>query len=161
MRMRKISVVVPFYKGNKYLDTLKTALDEACSYYQERVEVILVNDSPDEQVDKNRIESERYDLIIISHIRNQGIHQARVTGLCKSNGEYVLFLDQDDWIEDKCLETLWIQAEKTNADLIIGGVNMVDDDGRIIETWNLDPAKEWNKYRITAPWGRLFRKKII
>ena len=67
MRMRKISVVVPFYKGNKYLDTLKTALDEACSYYQERVEVILVNDSPDEQVDKNRIESERYDLIIISH----------------------------------------------------------------------------------------------
>lgn len=91
MRMRKISVVVPFYKGNKYLDTLKTALDEACSYYQERVEVILVNDSPDEQVDKNRIESERYDLIIISHIRNQGIHQARVTGLCKSNGEYVLF----------------------------------------------------------------------
>lgn len=72
-----------------------------------------------------------------------------------------MFLDQDDWIEDKCLETLWIQAEKTNADLIIGGVNMVDDDGRIIETWNLDPAKEWNKYRITAPWGRLFRKKLL
>ena len=46
----------------------------------------------------------------------------------------------------------------TNADLIISGVNMVDDDGRIIETWSLDPAKEWNKYRITAPWGRLFRK---
>ena len=41
MRMRKISVVVPFYKGNKYLDTLKTALDEACSYYHERVKGMI------------------------------------------------------------------------------------------------------------------------
>ena len=93
--------------------------------------------------------------------KNEGVALTRNYGLKKANGKYIMFLDQDDWIEDRCLETLWIQAEKTNADLIISGVNMVDDDGRIIETWSLDPAKEWNKYRITAPWGRLFRKKII
>lgn len=128
MRMRKISVVVPFYKGNKYLDTLKTALDEACSYYQERVEVILVNDSPDEQVDKNRIESERYDLIIISHIRNQGIHQARVTGLCKSNGEYVLFLDQDDSINKNFFMEMGAALDKDKSIAFVYANGVFEDE---------------------------------
>lgn len=99
--MSKISVIVPFYKGNKYLETLKMSLDAACSFCPNRVEVILVNDSPDEQVFCNNIISDRYDLLVFNHPRNQGIHQARVTGLNKSTGDYILFLDQDDTIKEQ------------------------------------------------------------
>ena len=99
--MSKISVIVPYYKGNKYLDTLKMSLDAACSNYPDEVEVVLVNDSPNDQVIYKNIKSDKYDLVLVNHSQNQGIHQARVTGLDKSSGEYILFLDQDDKINEK------------------------------------------------------------
>ena len=93
--------------------------------------------------------------------KNEGVALTRNYGLKKANGKYIMFLDQDDWIEDKCLETLWIQAEKTNADLIIGGVNMVDDDGRIIETWNLDPAKNGINIELQRRGEDYLEKKLL
>ncbi len=160
-----ISIIIPVYNGkNKISKALNSVLKQNFSGH--KIEVIMVDDgSKDGSFDylesiKKAYETREIMLVALKK-KNEGVALTRNYGLKKANGKYIMFLDQDDWIEDKCLETLWIQAEKTNADLIIGGVNMVDDDGRIIETWNLDPAKEWNKYRITAPWGRLFRKKII
>ncbi len=47
--------------------------------------------------------------------KNEGVALTRNYGLKKANGKYIMFLDQDDWIEDKCLETLWIQAEKNEC----------------------------------------------
>lgn len=98
--MSKISVIVPFYKGNKYLDTLKMSLDAACSNYSDEIEVVLVNDSPNDQVIYKNIKSDKYNLLLVNHSRNQGIHQARITGLDKSSGDYILFLDQDDKIKE-------------------------------------------------------------
>lgn len=160
-----ISIIIPVYNGkNKISKALNSVLKQNFSGH--KIEVIMVDDgSKDGSFDylesiKKAYETREIMLVALKK-KNEGVALTRNYGLKKANGKYIMFLDQDDWIEDRCLETLWIQAEKTNADLIISGVNMVDDDGRIIETWSLDPAKEWNKYRITAPWGRLFRKKII
>ena len=94
--MISISVIVPFYNGNRYLNVLKTYLEEACKNYSQKVEVVIVNDSPDIDIDIRKIKSCYYDLALVKHSYNQGIHQARVTGMKKARGMYILFLDQDD-----------------------------------------------------------------
>ena len=94
--MCNISVIIPFYKGNKYLTGLKQSLENACISYEGKVEVIVVNDSPNEKIEKTLIQSEKYDLVIVEHDVNYGIHKARVTGIGKAKGEYILLLDQED-----------------------------------------------------------------
>lgn len=110
--MYKISVIVPFYKGNKYLKRLKQSLEEACSRYNGYVEIILVNDSPNEEIEEALIQSNKYDLVIISQDRNRGIHQARVTGLSHARGKYILFLDQDDRIKSQFFAEMISQIEQ-------------------------------------------------
>lgn len=95
-----ISVIVPFYKGNKYLVGLRQSLENACIRYKGKVEVVLVNDSPDVKIDEILIQSSKYSLVIVEHDKNYGIHQARVTGVENAGGEYILFLDQDDKIKN-------------------------------------------------------------
>lgn len=105
--MVKFSIITPFYKGNKYVPALvkmaesnAVMLDNAC--VEASVELIIVNDSPSETVNvpehKNIV-----SIRVINQEKNGGIHYARITGLVESAGEYVLFLDQDDEISDKCL----------------------------------------------------------
>lgn len=104
--MYNISVIVPFYKGNKYLTGLKQSLENACINYEGKVEVIMVNDSPEEKIEKKLIQSEKYSLVIVKHDINYGIHKARVTGIGKAKGEYILLLDQDDKIKSEFFEEM-------------------------------------------------------
>ena len=78
--MIAISVIIPFYKGNKYLEELCQHLEKACIKFKEQIEVIIVNDSPDIDVNIELIKSDYYKLSIINHKINRVIHQARVTG---------------------------------------------------------------------------------
>lgn len=102
-----ISVIVPFYKGNKYINNIfivinKNSIKIKSNYPNIKVELIIVNDSPDYEL----YQQTTYDAFttkIIKHNENKGIHQARVTGLSKSLGEYILFLDQDDQLEEDFL----------------------------------------------------------
>ncbi|WP_455679168.1 glycosyltransferase family 2 protein [Streptococcus sp.] len=106
--MEKISVIIPFYKGNEHLSKLRRMIEVNSDNLQSYacVELIIVNDSPWIDVDYNCISSEKYELKIVKHERNGGIHQARVSGILESSGNYIYMLDQDDEISDDCLLSL-------------------------------------------------------
>ena len=94
----KVSIIVPLYKGKKYL---KSILDEVNSCVENvvtaDVELVLVNDFPDEYIEVDR-EGHEFEVKIINSSQNHGIHGARVKGLKQCTGDYILFLDQDDKI---------------------------------------------------------------
>lgn len=99
-----ISVIIPFYYGNEYLNKMIEMLNT--NYMQlfnstVSMEVILVNDSPEEKIDIR--EPVLFPMSIVINRKNQGIHITRVNGLRYCKGDYVLFLDQDDRIEDNYL----------------------------------------------------------
>lgn len=107
--MVKFSIITPFYKGNKYVSSLvhmaeMNAKALAQAEIDASVELIIVNDSPWEKVEINT-PYEQISVQVINHEQNGGIHQARITGLLKCNGDYILFLDQDDEIVNDCLLT--------------------------------------------------------
>lgn len=135
-----ISVIIPYYQGSRYLPQLYGMMERnARTLYREtgtELEVLLVNDSPweklaawnqvssgGEQGNNQNSEHEtagcaEYRLIILTNPKNRGIHATRVNGLMAAEGEYILFLDQDDRITDDCLLS---QLNKIgDADLVIG-----------------------------------------
>lgn len=103
----KIGIITPVYHGRGYLKGLISML-ETCterlnewSHGKEQIETeyILVNDSPDEPIREQDIESNGLAVRVSDNLVNSGIHQSRVNGLQISEADYILFLDQDDRIE--------------------------------------------------------------
>jgi len=116
--MIKISVVIPVYGVEKYIDQL---LDSLRRQKLEDIEFILVDDgSPDncpQILDAYAAEDSRCKVI---HQPNGGVSAARNTGLAQASGEYVYIIDSDDWMTDNALEVLWNEAQRTGADVIYG-----------------------------------------
>ena len=114
-----ISVITPFYYGNRYIPSLFDILSNNQQRLREydgdiSVEWIIVNDSPKEEVKLERCDGD-LDVHIVTHETNRGIHQARITGFQHSTGGYVKFLDQDDVISNSCLLEEFRQAKSGNV----------------------------------------------
>ena len=125
----EISVIVPFYKGQQYLDYLLEILDKNNNLIDEKMEVIFVNDYPEEHLVINN--TYNFDVHVINNEVNVGIHHSRVNGLNQAKGQYILFLDQDDEITAECIKS---QLEHiTNADLCIAnGIMESDSESHLI-----------------------------
>lgn len=115
-----VSVIVPLYKGGKYIASIVKNVYQMMKYLkikksEEEVELIFVNDYPEELIDK--ITKKEMKITFIFHPVNLGIHQARISGLEAAKGEYVLFLDQDDYVEE---DFLYSQLEAIqNRDMVV------------------------------------------
>lgn len=112
----KISVIVPVYKAEKYLHR---CVDSILAQTFTDFELILVDDgSPDYSgtiCDEYAAKDER---IRVFHQTNSGVSTARNKGLDAMNGEYVLFIDSDDWIDINCLEFCMNEMSRTEADIL-------------------------------------------
>lgn len=158
-----VSVIMPVYNGARYI---KKGIDSIIGQTYKEIELIIVDDGSkddSEQVARNCMADLTSKDISIKYIRqkNKGVAEARNTGIEAAGGEYIMFLDQDDWYGKNAVEILVKNAEETQADVVISGYHLVDVNGKIKTTWNLNPALEWSKFRIVAPWGKLFRKELI
>lgn len=127
--MAKISVVIPVYGVERYIDQL---LDSIRKQNFTDYEVIFVDDgSPDkcpEILDAFCAEDSRYKVI---HQKNGGVSVARNTGLDQATGEYVYIIDSDDWLADDALSNLWAEAERSNSDLIYGDWYLERESGAV------------------------------
>ena len=128
--MKKVTVITPFYKGNCYLKELsetvaKNAENLKAKFPECELEHIIVNDCPESEVDTSLL-CEEANTKVVTHEKNGGIHAARVTGLNNSNGNVILFLDQDDIITDDAVAS---QLEKMgDADVIVSNAYLENED---------------------------------
>lgn len=100
-----ISVICPIYHGQKYIDSIVEMLYRNQEKLAEAgmpkvTEVIFVNDYPQEKISLPQSRREDLKLKVLEPERNQGIHRSRVLGVGQAEGEYILFLDQDDRIRE-------------------------------------------------------------
>lgn len=118
-----ISVIVPIFRGNKYIPSIMEMVDRNTRYASTNrmplnVELLLLNDYPKEELSISRGKVYNYESVIIVNSENSGIHQTRVNGLNKSRGKYILFLDQDDEITDNCLYSQYRAIG--DGDIVVG-----------------------------------------
>lgn len=114
-----VSVIVPVYRTERYL---AQCVDSLLAQTHSNLEIILVDDeSPDRCPQICDAYAARHENIRVIHKQNEGAAFARKTGLAAAAGDYVLFLDGDDWIDcdtvDQCLKT----ALRDNADCVMFG----------------------------------------
>lgn len=131
MESKKITVSIAAYKVEKYIE--KTLLSVLAQDYP-NIEIIVVDDcGGDNTVDIVRgIQSthQRGNIIrLISHPHNIGTGAARNTGIDEAKGEYIFFLDGDDYIEKNTLSKLYSIITRTNDDLVVSSHRIVDEEG--------------------------------
>lgn len=134
MKNPKISVIIPVYNMESYLDK---CIQSVMGQTYVNIEIILVNDgSTDNSLDICRKYHQCDDRIIIVDQKNKGLVAARKSGIINSTGDYVAFVDADDWIEADTYEKL--MNESDNEDVIVFG---------LVEDYDTCSVKKTSNYR--------------
>jgi len=163
----KISLIIPVYNVEKFLPR---CLDSVASQTYADLEVIIVNDGSTDNsaqiVDRYVASNPNFTAYTIE---NSGQGGARNFGLKKAQGEYVAFLDSDDYIAPDCIEKLAAAAKSNNSDIVVCTCYDVKEDGTVIAkignnitdgTTNIFESPQVLLNRV-APWGKLFRRTVF
>lgn len=129
--MPKLSIIVPVYNVAKYLERcLDSILNQTFTDY----ELILVDDgSTDGSAEMCDAYSKKDDRISVIHQSNHGQAYARNIAIKKSKGDYIGFIDSDDWIESEMYQHLFDSIDKYGAEIAICRVRRVDTIGNTLE----------------------------
>lgn len=118
-----ISVIVPVYNVEKYINK---SIDSMIKQTYENWEIILIDDGSQDKSGEICDEyAKKSDKIKVIHKKNGGVSSARNVGLENAKGEWITFIDPDDWIEQNYLEELLKIAVENKAELVLCGYNRV------------------------------------
>lgn len=159
----KISVIVPVYNVEKYI---KKCLDSLVNQTLNGVEIIVVNDGSPDNSQKIIDEYTKKYKNVKSYIKeNGGLSDARNYGIKKATGEYISFVDSDDYIRNDMLEIMYNYAIKEDLDVVVcDSINVYDNGSEIlIKSNNNYSDNDVRNYIISPPMActRLFKKTIF
>ena len=116
-----ISVLIPVFNVERYLSR---CIESVIKQTYKNIEIILIDDG---SKDKSGKICDKYakkdDRIRVIHKENEGVSVARNLGMDSANGEYIIFVDSDDWIEQQAVELLFSQLSLYDSDLAIGNIS--------------------------------------
>lgn len=160
--MIKVSVVVPVYNKEEYIGE---CIESLINQTLKDIEIIVVNDgSTDSSLAKIEKYQKTYGNIKIINQENKGLGSARNAGIREARGEYVGFVDADDFVDKAMYEELYNQAINKNSDLVICDY--------LFYPSPVSSKKKWfNKYmgildakfldKNTQPWNKIVSKKLL
>lgn len=167
----KVSIVVPIYKVEKYL---RRCLDSLINQTFQDIEIICVNDgSPDNclQIIKQYKDQYKEKKIVIIDKQNEGLFKARVSGTAVAKGEYVAYIDSDDYVKSNWIEDLYNTAIEQDADISVCGFCRMDADTEHIYSTEMIKNKnkiiDINKNPESlisvnpAAWNKLYKLKLV
>lgn len=171
MKQPLLSVVIPVYNAQRYVGAM---IDSVLTQTFKEFELIVVNDgSKDDSLDVLNSYAEKDGRIVVINQRNQGPSAARNAGIEKARGDYIMFLDADDDIEEDYFQSML--SNIGGVDLVIAGLRMVYINN---ERERLFLPKEDRQYEsvdmhryiissagedgiVYSPWNKLYRRSII
>lgn len=166
----KVSVIVPVYNAEKFLDR---CLESIINQTYHNLEIIVINDgSSDNSLNICQKYEKNDNRILIIDSVNEGVSAARNKGIKKATGKYLAFVDSDDYIEKNMIESLVKRQRETNADLVVCDFCFEDINGNY-DTRNNKTIISMNKdqtiYNVLHPnkiyygflWNKLFLNQIF
>lgn len=166
--MPVVSIIVPVYNVEKYLEK---CIESILAQTYEQLEVILVDDgSPDRCGEICEQYAKKDSRITVLHQKNRGLSAARNAGIMQASGEYLLFVDSDDYIVAELAEKTVRMAESVKADIVIFDYVAVEEEtGREdrsrfkLEKNEVFSLKEQPKALLVPPsaWNKLYRRELF
>lgn len=167
-----VSVIIPIYNVEKYLEQ---CIESILNQTYENLEVILIDDgSTDNSPAICDSYAERDERIIVIHQNNQGISSVRNRGIKESRGEYIFWIDSDDYISEITIEELWKNLIETNADMSICEYTQGSDREYRFEKEKQEYKQVWDykkgleliyrsnhfSFVMAASWAKLIKKSL-
>lgn len=160
----KISIIIPIYNVEKYIEE---CLQSVLMQDYDNLEIILIDDDSKDQsinICKNVLIASNHKIKFIKHTKNCGLSVARNTGINSANGDYLIFIDSDDYlIGERAISKLLAKAIKTNADVVSANNIMIEDQTKLVRPHsdNLyqdsDSVSELN----STAWNKLVKTSFI
>lgn len=181
---KKISIVVPIYNAKEYL---RNCLESIINQTYKNLQIICVDDgSSDGSVSILEEIQSKDDRVVFIQQKNQGVSAARNYGLSIANGEYIMFVDADDWIDKRTCEIAINTVNKNKCDVVIWNYHMefgktsqekfvLGDKGRLYNEYEVKEKLQrrlFGLYKselkipetadsLTTVWGKLYKISII
>lgn len=165
-----ISVIIPVYNtGEELIRCIESIVNNTYT----KVEVIIVDDgSKNETAQICDRCCEFFQNVKVFHRKNKGVSASRNFGLEQCNGEYVMFVDSDDTLEDNMIETLYNICKENSADFSIVGYNECRKEGKNTSINSDGKLIVWEKYNILSEflsgekigwnvWAKLYKRDIL
>lgn len=171
--MHKITIIIPIYNVEKYLNK---CIDSVVNQTYKNLEILLVDDGSTDAshaiCDEWQIKDTRVKAI---HKNNGGVSSARNIGLAAATGDYIVFIDSDDWVVDNFVETLYKSIIKNDADIAICEYLEINEDNKNISsqfnrvrlvdktTTGKDLLKDlvFEKFCSVVVWNKIYKKSIF
>lgn len=162
-----ISVILPVYNGEKYI---KKCIQSILNQTYQDIELIIVNDG---SVDDTRKIVDYYGLldsrVCAIHKNNGGVSESRNIGIANSRGDFLAFVDADDYLPPNALKMLYKTMKEQNVDFVCGSFLMkkrfLRKEKKNIPVDSLETKEkklvEFVDIIPKAPWGKFFKKSII
>lgn len=165
-----VSVIVPVYKSEK---TLERCVKSLTMQSYKDLEILLVVDGPPDKSGElaDRLAGEDERIRVINQ-KNKGVSAARNKGLSEAKGEYIRFLDSDDYVKENSIQAMVEAMEAGNADFVVAGFHHLYFGrciGKLPEKEGCFPVKESREYILklyrtgflNMPWNKLFKREKI
>lgn len=170
--MEKVSVIIPVYNVEKYI---KICIESVLVQTYALIEVILVDDG---STDGCPAICDAYakcdDRVQVIHKKNGGLSDARNAGIRVATGEYIMFVDSDDYIAPNMVEKLYEKAKENDADMVLCQFSIIDEAGEELQR-NARPIdggvwpeeKFWNCYYngdtvfCVVAWNKIYKRELF
>lgn len=165
MNSKLISVIIPAYNTQRYIER---CVNSVLSQTYDNVEIIVIDDGSTDNTEEKCRQFKKNAVLKYFKTPNRGVSSARNLGIEKANGEYIFFVDADDFLEKNYCKSLVDIMESKDVAMVICGYKTVDCENTIemIPAAGEYSVKEFLKMFLSTPfvnmpWGRVYRKEYI
>lgn len=166
-----ISIIVPVYNVEKYL---ARCLESIVHYNKQSIEIIIINDgSTDDSYEICKGYEKKYNTVKLINQENKGLSATRNFGIRQAKGDYIIFLDSDDWLDIDLVDSVYKTLKRHELDMLVFSYRIINQDDREISRVKPYKAKEsivlsgtdyiegYGKSYPTMVWSYIYSRKYL
>lgn len=155
--MKRITVIIPVYNAETKITRCVESIAPQLTLEDE---ILLINDgSTDNSIQVIRELEQSWDMVRAIDKQNEGVAKTRNLGLQEAEGEYICFIDNDDFVDADYFKTYYETICEGGFDLVMGGYRRVTDQEVLFSMDGM--SSEWYKLIVVAPWAKIYRSEFL
>lgn len=156
--MNDVTIIIPVYNSEMYISK---CLDSVLSQTYKNIDILVINDGSKDGsqkiIDKYK---EKYSNIKAIEQKNIGVSRTRNNAIKIVKTKYIMFMDNDDYIDKDYVETHVKNIKSKDYDVVISGYRRITEENKIIKKVSLKD-EEWSKFMILAPWAKIYKREYL
>lgn len=153
-----VSIIIPVYNSEKYIGR---CLDSVLNQTYKNIDIIVINDgSTDNSQEIIDDYQKKYSNIIAIEQKNMGVSKTRNKAIKMAKTKYIMFIDNDDFIDKEYVEKHLKVAEEGEYDIVLSGYRRPNENGKIVKQMELSD-EIWSRMMIFAPWAKIYKTEYL